>query len=228
MRAESKILLAIDTSSRMVGIAIYDGAQVYNECTWKSEDHHTVELAPAIDNALEKSGVAADGLGAIGVALGPGSFTGLRIGLAMAKGLALAQSIPIVGVPTLDALASAQPLASVPMAALLQAGRGRLGVNWYQVEGDNWQPIHKLEVLTVEELIQRVQEPTLVCGELAEDDRQQIKRHSSHIQLASPAQSLRRPAFLAELAWKRWQGGKTDEIAALAPIYLHHKQPIPG
>ena len=96
------------------------------------------------------------------------------------------------------------------------------------VEGDTWQPTHDLEVLTPEELIQNLQEPTLVCGELSADERQLLKRETKYALLASPAQGVRRTAYLAELAWKRWQGGKTDEPAALSPIYLHHKEPIPG
>jgi tRNA threonylcarbamoyladenosine biosynthesis protein TsaB len=228
MRAASTILLAIDTSTRMVGIALHDGEQVLWESVWKSQDHHTVELAPAVGEALRKSGLETDRLGGIGVALGPGSFTGLRIGLAMAKGLAMAQSIPLVGVPTLDALAAAQPLGGTPLAAVLRAGRGRLAVNWYQVEKNRWQSTHDLEVLTPDQIIKRVQEPTLVCGELTPEERLLLKRGSEYVILASPAQSLRRPSFLAELAWKRWQGGKTDDPAVLSPIYLHHNEPIPG
>jgi tRNA threonylcarbamoyladenosine biosynthesis protein TsaB len=228
MRSDSTTLLAIDTSSRKVGIALYDGLHVICESIWQSQDHHTVELAPAIDSALAKSGLTTSNLGAVGVALGPGSFTGLRIGLALAKGLALAQSIPIVGIPTLDALAYAQPLLSLPMVAVLRAGRGRLAANWYKVEGKRWQSINNLEVLTAEELINRIDDKTFVCGELTANDRQLLKRQSDRVELASPAQSLRRPAFLAELAWKRWQGGKTDQASTLAPIYLHHNEPIPG
>jgi len=228
MRAASTVLLAIDTSTRTVGISLYDGEQVLCESVWKSQDHHTVELAPAVENALNKSGVTADRLGGIGVALGPGSFTGLRIGLALAKGLAMAQSLPLVGIPTLDALAAAQPLSEAPLAAVLRAGRGRLAVNWYQVERNSWQSTHNLEVLTPDEMIQRIQEPTRVCGELTAEERLLLRRGSDYVNLASPAQSLRRPAFLAELAWKRWQGGKTDDPALLSPIYLHHNEPIPG
>jgi tRNA threonylcarbamoyladenosine biosynthesis protein TsaB len=211
----------------MVGIAIYDGTQVLNETIWNSVDHHTAELAPAVRDALSKSALTAANLGAIGVALGPGSFTGLRIGLALAKGLAIAQSIPLVGVPTLDALAAAQPLASTPLAAILRAGRGRFAVNWYQNERHGWQPINKLEVLTPDEFIQSLQEPTLICGELTAEERMQMKRQSEYAKLVSPAQALRRPAFLAELAWKRWQGGKTDEPSSLSPLYLHYNEPIP-
>ena len=226
-RSAAMTLLALDTSTRTAGIALYNGVQVLSESIWVSQDHQTVELAPAIENLLIKAGTNVSELGALGVALGPGSFTGLRIGLALAKGLALAQNIPIVGVPTLDALAVAQPVQHSQLAAILQAGRGRLAVNWYQPIDKSWRSIGQLEVLTIAELSERIQELTLVCGELTEDERRVLGHNHRFIMLASPALSLRRPSFLAELAWQKWQSGKIDSPAILSPIYLHYRQPIP-
>lgn len=227
-RYTSKTLLALDTSTRAIGLALYDGVQVLHEAVWMSQDYHTVELAPAVAEACKKAGVGAEGLSALAVALGPGSFTGLRIGLALAKGLALARRLPLVGVPTLDALAAAQPRLDMPMVAVLRAGRGRLATGWYQVVGDAWQSTKEVEVLSLETLAEQVQTPALVCGELTEEERSMLARKRPDVILASPAQSLRRPAFLAELAWRRWQAGESDDPATLAPIYLHHNEPIPG
>jgi tRNA threonylcarbamoyladenosine biosynthesis protein TsaB len=128
----SSILLAIDTSTRNVGLALFDGTQVLAEYTWNSADHHTVELAPAVQDLMTRVHVNFGSIRAIGVALGPGSFTGLRIGLAFAKGIALALKIPVIGIPSLDILAAAQPPFHLPLAAVLRAGRGRLAVGWYQ------------------------------------------------------------------------------------------------
>jgi tRNA threonylcarbamoyladenosine biosynthesis protein TsaB len=219
-------LLALDTSTRTVGLALYDGAQVLCETVWSSADYHTVELAPAVAEALKKTRIEETyRLGALAVALGPGSFTGLRIGLAFAKGLALAKRLPILGVPTLDALASAQPLCEGQMAAVLRAGRGRLAVGWYHTVDGAWQLSQKVEVLTPQALVQKINTPTLVCGELDDDERGLFKGHQQAI-LASPARCLRRPAFLAELAWGRWKAGQVDDPASLAPIYLHYNAPI--
>lgn len=223
------MLLALDTSTRTIGIALYDGEQVLSEAVWTSLDHHTVELAPAVAQILAKSGVGVADLRAVAVAIGPGSFTGLRIGLALAKGMALVRHIQLVGIPTLDALAAAQPVHAAALAAILRAGRGRLAVGWYKVsEEETWQPSNQIEVLTTQELFQRIQGPTLVCGELSEADRRLLARKRKNAILASPAQSLRRPAFLAELGWKRWQAGQIDDPATLAPVYLHYHEPIPG
>jgi len=165
-------------------------------------------------------------LDVVAVATGPGSFTGLRIGLALAKGMALARRLDLIGVPTLDILAAAQPLVNLQMAAVLHVGRGRLAVGWYQPGTKAWKPIGKLEALTCETLAERIEAPTLVCGELTEEERRILNRRRKTITLATPARSLRRPSFLAEVAWKRWMAGKRDDPALLAPIYLHQQETV--
>jgi tRNA threonylcarbamoyladenosine biosynthesis protein TsaB len=227
-RSKPQIVLAIDTSTRLVGLAVYDGVQVLGEMSWVSHDHHTVELAPAIASLLGRCGVNPTDLGALGVALGPGSFTGLRIGLALAKGVALAQNLPVIGLPSLDVLAASQPVETALLAAVLRAGRGRLAVGWYQAQDGRWKPSGRIEVLTPEALGERIQEPTWICGELDEEERRFLGRKRKNVLLASPAQALRRPSFLAELAWLRWQDGQVDDPALLSPIYLHYNEPIPG
>jgi len=222
------MLLALDTSTRVVGLALYDGVQVLGETVWLSRDYHTVELAPAVANMLARSDVKISDLSALAVAIGPGSFTGLRIGLALAKGLALAHSLPLVGVPSLDILAAAQPIQEEVMAAVLRAGRGRLAVGWYQASDGGWRAKGQVEALTAQELNERIQEPTLVCGELEEDEQRLLARKRKNVILAPAAQSVRRPAWLAELGWKRWLAGRVDDPNTLSPIYLHYKEPIPG
>jgi tRNA threonylcarbamoyladenosine biosynthesis protein TsaB len=156
----------------------------------------------------------------VGVAIGPGSFTSLRVGLSLAKGLVLARHIPLIGVPSLDVLAAAVPVQPIPLAAILQAGRGRLAVGWYHASQDAWQPDGPAKTQTVDELADCITSPTLVCGELNAEERQRLARKYKNVSLPSPANCLRRPGILAELAWQRWQAGDTDAAASLAPIYL--------
>ncbi len=222
------MLLALDTSTRSAGIALYDGAQVLSEWVWASYDHHTVELAPAVDQMLQRAGATASDLEVLGIATGPGSFTGLRIGMALAKGLALARRIPLVGIPTFEILAVAQPNYAPEMVAVLQAGRGRLATAWYQASETTWQAAGEPAVLTAEELSHKIHRPTWVCGELTEEERHLLARKRKNVLLASPAQSLRRPSYLAELAWQRWKAGQVDDPASLSPTYLHYNEPIPG
>lgn len=223
------MLLAIDTSTRNIGIAIYDGIQVLCEIIWTSHDYHTVELAPAIADTLSRAGVEIQNLKLLAVATGPGSFTGLRIGMALAKGIALALHLPIIGIPTLDIVAESQPVSpGFSLAAILQAGRGRLAVGWYIPSDGHWQLNPPIEVMDVLKLSRQIHEPTIVCGELNEEQQHALARKYKNVILASPAHSIRRPSLLAELAWKRWQAGDVDDPATLSPNYLQLGEPIPG
>lgn len=221
------MLLVVDTSTSSIGVAIYDGFRVLSVETWITHNYHTVELGKAVADNLSRVGASAGDLQALGVALGPGSFTGLRIGLALAKGLSFSQNLPIIGIPSLNVVAAVQPLREMPLAAVLQAGRRRLAVGWYQAQNGRWQSHGKLENITVEELAEKTTTPTLISGELTKEVRETLEEEQNAI-LASPAHALRNPAFLAELAWERWQAGETDNPATLSPIYLHRGDPIPG
>ena len=104
------MLLAIDTSTAQIGLALYDGESIAGELVWQSRAHHTEQLAPALAGLLERVSVKMDSIEALGVAIGPGSFTSLRVGLAFVKGLALARHLPLIGIPTLDIVVAAIPL----------------------------------------------------------------------------------------------------------------------
>ena len=215
------MLLAIDTSTVQTGLALYDGTQVIGEFSWRSRGHHTAELAPALTELLARTGLTMGEVKALGVALGPGSFTSLRAGLALAKGLSLACHIPLIGVPTLDIVAAAQPVRRIPLVTVLQAGRGRLAVVWYKASRNRWQAEGPAVVTNVEELVRRIQTPTVVCGELTAEERQRLQRKHKNVILPSPVGCVRRPALLAELAWDRLQAGNIELLASIAPIYLH-------
>src|SRR5258706_6025798 len=104
-------LLAIDTATAVISMALHDGISLVAEVTWLAAGHHTQVLPPMLHAMLERAKVAPRQLIAIALALGPGSYTGLRIGMSFAKGIALAcdPPIPLIGVPTLDILVAAQP-----------------------------------------------------------------------------------------------------------------------
>jgi tRNA threonylcarbamoyladenosine biosynthesis protein TsaB len=277
------MLLAIDTSTARIGLALYDGTSVPGEFSWHSGLHHTQELAPALAELLRLVDIKIGAVKAIGVALGPGSFTSLRVGLAFAKGLVLARHIPVIGISTLDIVAAAVPISGpstgslmsalpsrtgvhriaslmppvfaypdgqaraartvsrppAPVAsaqagqrrrlvAVVQAGRGRLAFGWYSAEENEWQADGPAMVATADELAEKIHKPVIVCGEMSADERQRLGRKFKNVTLASPAQCVRRPGILAELAWKKWQSGKIDSAAALAPIYLHMSGGLPA
>jgi tRNA threonylcarbamoyladenosine biosynthesis protein TsaB len=215
------MLIAIDTSTAQMGLAIYDGANVLAETTWTSQRHHTVELAPALAGLMSRSGVTMDTVTALGVAIGPGSFTSLRVGLSFAKGLALARRLPLIGIPTLEVVAAAQPPSKHPLVSVIQAGRGRIAFGWYKYLKHGWQAEGPARSGTADDLAEEINHPTHIAGELSAEDRHRLARKRVNVLLVPPAMSLRRPAILAELAWSRFQDGKIDDAATLAPIYLH-------
>ena len=215
------MLLAIDTSTAQVGLALYDGMQILSEMTWTTRQHHTTELAPALSGLLNRCGVSMDRVSALGVAVGPGSFTSLRVGLSLVKGIALARHIPVIGISTMDIIAAAQPVGKHPLAVVIQAGRKRMAVGWYHCLKNQWQAQGGVKGSTIDELADEIESPTYVAGELSSDDRSRLARKRVNILLASPVHCIRRPSILADLAWARWQNNDVDDAASLAPVYLH-------
>ncbi|NJN80073.1 MAG: tRNA (adenosine(37)-N6)-threonylcarbamoyltransferase complex dimerization subunit type 1 TsaB [Anaerolineales bacterium] len=198
------MLLAVDTSTTQVGLALYNENQVVAEMMWSSHQYHTTQLASALSDLMKRCDVNMEDISCLGVAIGPGSFTSLRVGLSLVKGIAFAKNIPVIGIPTLDVIAAAQPLSKKPLMAVLQAGRTRLAFGLYQSNKKQWQPEGEIRSGTVDELLNEIESPTIMAGELTSDQIKKIAKKKK-ISLASPANCVKRPAVLAELAWARWQ-----------------------
>lgn len=221
------MLLAIDTATRQISLALYEGRRVLAEYTWRTVQQHTVELAPQTALLLRRAGVEPGALSGIAVALGPGSYTGLRIGLGFAKGLALAQRLPLFGVPTLDILLHALTGSAERVLAVLEAGRGRVIAGAYFWNGRRWMPAGPPRVLDGATLAAEVQPLTLICGEwdaIRPDDLRALQGRAT---FASPARSLRRAGDLAEIGWERLQRNEADDPATLAPLYVGRSEGRP-
>jgi tRNA threonylcarbamoyladenosine biosynthesis protein TsaB len=207
----------------MPSLALYDGECVVAEETWHSANGHTVEVVPGLVRMLERQRVLPSELRGIAVALGPGSFTGLRIGLGLAKGLALTLAIPLMGIPTLDILVYAQARKRGPVCAVLQAGRGRVSAAFYRWRKGQWQRQGDYRLTTLDELCTDIETRTVFCGEIDAQGTELLRdRLGAKAVVASPASSLRRAGYLAELGWQRLKRGEMDDPATLSPIYLRH------
>ncbi len=219
------MLLAIDTATRTASIALYQPDKVLAEHTWLTNNNHTVELMPSLAAMLERQQTEPSQLDGVAVALGPGSFTGLRIGLAVAKTLASSVGIPLLGIPTLDILPYAVREMSLPIWSVIQAGRGRICYAGYRHDGSDWVRETDIEVGTTSELIDRVQGFAVVCGELGHVDVEAIHtRLGDAVVVTPPVYALRRASFLADLAWRRLERGERDDIVTLSPIYMHRPE----
>jgi len=181
-----------------------------------------VELAPNVEALLAQAGVQPAQLAGVAVALGPGSFTGLRVALSLAKGLTLATSARLIGVPTLDVVAYPHQWQAHPVCAVVQAGRGRLCWALYRHTVDGWTTVTGYRLSAVDAVAAEIGERTLFSGELLPQNADRLRGLlGERFQLAPPAMRLRRAGVLAEIAWSRWQAGQVDDPATLSPIYLH-------
>jgi tRNA threonylcarbamoyladenosine biosynthesis protein TsaB len=214
------VILAIDTSSRMLGLGLHSGQRVLAESLWLGDRHHTVELGPQVALLLRRSGCTLDDLDAVAVALGPGSYTGLRIGMALAKGLALARGYKLIGVSTFDILAHAQPARSEPMFCVIEAGRKRIAGLWYKWGRRGWKAQSEAETTTWQAVLESITETCFIVGELEPEAREQLAALENVI-LAPPSQCVRRPSVLAEIGQEHLRSGKLPDSERLAPIYLN-------
>jgi tRNA threonylcarbamoyladenosine biosynthesis protein TsaB len=213
------MLLAIDTATRWTGLALHDGSAVVVELGWRSLNTQTVELAPAVADLLRRVGVTAAALSGIAVSLGPGSYTGLRVGLGLAKGLALANQTPLIGVPTLDIVAASLGELPGQLVVVAEAGRTRVCAAPYQWRGNKgWQAKAIPTITSWPDLLQDIAEPATFAGEITPEAAKLIR--DKKLRLVSPADSVRRAGYLAEIGWKRLRKGQVDDPAALVPLYL--------
>lgn len=219
------MILAIDTATNWTGLALHDGSTLLAEVGWRSRHTQTVELTPAIAQLWRRVGVGAADIRAIAVSIGPGSYTGLRVGLAVAKGLALAHRLPLVGVSTLDIVAAAVARREGVLTVVAEAGRKRVwaghyrwqGRSGWQIEGapmlTDWETLLSSDLVTGEE-------PVTMAGEIDQEAMRLIRRSQRSIGLLSPAAAARRAGYLADIGWQRFKRGRMDAADELAPLYL--------
>lgn len=239
--ADPTLLLAIDTSTRFAGVALSCEGQLLAEYTWQAGTNHTRQLIPVIKAVLQENQARLEDVGVIAVASGPGSFNGLRVGMATAKAFARTLGVPLVAVGTLEV--EAYPHAAFPGAIcpVHDAGRGDLAWALYRGDADErvmpspsaplrinsakhlaaererWHCLREPAITKPQELIEAIQKPTLLCGEPPEWAMGELKNHAVTV---SPAASVRRAASLAELGWHRHQAGDHADVATLSPLYL--------
>mgnify|MGYP001086310473 CR=1 FL=1 len=215
------MILAIDTATCFAGLALWEKDHLWAEEVWHTRLNHSVELMPRIQRMLATQRLGVERLTAIAVALGPGSFTGVRAGLAAAKGLALPYRIPLVGVSTLDVTAYPFQQSDLPVWAVISAGRGRIGAACYQRREEEWKQVIAPQLTTFEALCARTHAPALFVGEILAAEVALLRSHLGDKAIVPPpALRARRASYLAELAAARLANHDVDDAMTLAPIYL--------
>ena len=211
------MLLAIDTSTRHAGVALAQDGQVISSRSWYSQANHTAELMPAIAEILNGQRLAARDLTGIAVALGPGGFSALRVGISTAKGLALASGKPLVGLRTLDLEAYPYLASGVPVCAMLDVGRQEVAAAKFGKDG---QRLEEDILGPPVELLNDIAEPTIFCGEGVTPWIGLIREHLGSLALPVTSPPAVRLWSLAALGQQRIEGGEVDDLATLQPHYL--------
>ena len=214
-------LLAIDTSSAYASIALFDGRAVIAEETWLAQRRHDDRLFPSIEALLAQSGMPLSSLRLIAVAIGPGSFTGVRVGIAAAQGIARGSGAACVGVETLDVIAHPFAALGRRVCAIVPAGRGEHYAGMYRARHGSFERTTPILVGTVSDLARHVAMDTVFAGEI--DGATAAELHDligPNAVIPSSASLTRRAGHLAELGWARAAGGATVDPAQLEPLYI--------
>jgi tRNA threonylcarbamoyladenosine biosynthesis protein TsaB len=220
-------ILAVETSTLMGSIAVVEDRAILCELTLHVAETHSSQLMPAIDYVLKTVGCAPNEVDAFAVALGPGSFTGLRIGLSTMKGLAVAASKPLVGVSTLEAMAWAFPYCRFIMCPMLDARMKEVYAARFKAGDGTISRLSEDLVLPVSALLEGMDEETLFFGSGAEKYKGQISEIAGDLaHFTSFEISGARASIVGFLAAERIKAGEVDDVDTIEPLYIRESQAI--
>ena len=208
---ERRCILAIDTSTDWAGIALTNGRD-WAELNWSSGRWQTSQVLPEIERLLVRLDMTIGDVGAIAAAVGPGSFSGLRVGLSLAKGFALAAELPLIGVSTLDATMFGWTDELRPLVGVVRAGRKRSV--W--AEHGSIDDVRSGEASL---LVSSVPQGARVVGVF--DDEVAIELLAKGCVVPDEPLRRRRASAVAVIGRRRWLAGDVDDPAALEPVYIH-------
>ena len=214
-------LLAIETATRQLGVAVVDGEAVLSSYELLADNPHAVELPAAVSRVLKAARMTLHQLDGFVVDIGPGSFTGLRIGLAFVKALAFSTKKPVIGVPSLDVLAANVPFAPRPVCPVLDAKQQNVYAALF-LTGER-QITKRTDYLLgpAAEVLAGFTEPAVFLGDGCGRYRDLILKSCPKAEFAASELWLPRAATLGRLGAQRFAEGKSDDPAQLVPMYLY-------
>jgi len=220
------LILGLETATSMCSVGIADGEQIIAELRFNIKNIHAEILAESINQLLKLSGISLKQIAAFAVSIGPGSFTGLRIGLATAKGLAFASGKPLVAVSTLQAQAAICHQYSVnsvqcAVVPVIKAREGEV----YTARFQNAWPLPLLQsdemLLTVAHFQQWLQPPVVLCGNgVAMLQKRDALENLSDIAVVPEAAAMLSGGMIAKLGAAKLVLGETSDLSNLEPRYL--------
>jgi tRNA threonylcarbamoyladenosine biosynthesis protein TsaB len=217
------LILAIETATGCGGVALTRGTRgvgkVLAEYTLQPDLTHSRRLLGSIAAMMSVAGIDWKQLDAVAISQGPGSFTGLRIGMAAAQGIAMAADIPLLAVTTLDGLAAQVTAVDLPICCLLDARKQQVYAGFYRYEEQYCRRISPFLVLGPEELVQHIHEPTLMIGPGTQAYQSLFADHP--LLRFTPAGFLHpRAATIGFCGARLLAAEGVDEIEAIVPLYV--------
>lgn len=219
-------ILAIDTSTVVSSVALAESDRLLAELTLQTRRTHSEHLMPHIADLLTKAEKGKSDIQAIAVSIGPGSFTGLRIGLATAKALAYALKLKIIGVPTLAALAHNCYAPGITLAPMLDAQKGNIYFALYQWRQDRLHEVSAPAVSSAESVgarLSTLETPVVVLGEGAIMFREALCIYDN-ISLPPAHSVISRAGSVALLGLEGIRNGKSDDVESLEPLYIRRSE----
>jgi tRNA threonylcarbamoyladenosine biosynthesis protein TsaB len=213
-------ILAVETSTRVGSVAIVENESLIAEYTLNVVATHSERLLPAIDQILKDSKLTIQEIEGFAVSLGPGSFTGLRIGISTVKGLALATGKAVVGIPTLDVLAHNVVFSHLLICPMLDARKGEVYTALYR--GDGKGILQKLSpdlALKPHDLLQRVKEPVIFLGDGVDVYRDKLTGNKDNYLFAPSYLNQPRASTLAKLCLEKFRKGEILKEEEIIPLY---------
>src|SRR5574337_507360 len=215
------LVMGMETSTMQGGVALVSGQGVICEYTLNVKATYSEPLLPLIDRALQDAGLTSNHVEGLAVAVGPGSFTGLRIGLSTAKGLAVAWDQPVVGVSTLEAMAWTLPCCAYQVCPILDARKGEVYSALFRYERDRLVRLTDDTAVAPDRLLSNIHEPTIFLGDGASVYEDLIQSRLKELALFPPLVGRGgRAVAVAEIGRRRLLCGHRDDLAAMTPHYL--------
>lgn len=219
------IVLGLDTSCEIGGAALLDEDKLLAECTINCAVSHSRRLTRIIDILLKLSSVPFSSIGAFAVANGPGSFTGLRVGLSASKGFHLATAKPLLGVPTLDAISRKFEFSKHNVCPIIDARKGEVYAAIFKADSSGLKKMTPYMVISPDALCDMITETTLFSGNGLKVYGDYIGHRLGDLAIFAPVSTERSAsAEVAELALERLRGGDQGEGLSLKPIYIRKSE----
>ena len=219
-------VLSIDTATEAASCAVIEDNRLLGEITFNFEKQHSVILMPMIDNLLSSLHMDISSMDGFIASKGPGSFTGLRIGMSTIKGLSFGSQKPFISVSTLDALAYNLAYSSGIICPILDALRDNVYTALYTFEGEELKRTSDYMVISIEELIDLVKNEETVhfIGDGTVKFKEVLKKNVQGSYFAPAHINLARASSLGELGSKLLSSGIHEDLNTSTPIYLRKSQ----